>query len=97
VLEAEGQIYFCLERRFKPQQLDEISQSGNPPEPTKIGGLTFYYNHPGGGVDYSDDYLFKLRGKLLHIEFPGPYTNDNKPAEETRKLEPKILTTFRIF
>jgi hypothetical protein len=98
VLEAEAQIYVWLDRRFKLQQLGDISRSGNPPEPTQINGVTFYHVGPGGGgVHYSDDYLFNLRGKILHIEFDGPYINDNHPSEETKKLEPQLLATFRTF
>lgn len=97
-LQAEGEIYVFIDRQFKLQQLDDISRSGNPPEPTQINGTTFYYVGPGGGgVDYSDDYLFKLQGKILHIEFDGPYINDNHPSEDTKKLEPQLLATFRTF
>jgi hypothetical protein len=97
-LQAEGQIDVWLDKRFKVEQLDEISRSGNPPQPSQINGLTFYYDGPGGGgVAYSDDYLFNLRGEILHIEFDGPYINDNHPSEETKKLEPQILATFRTF
>jgi hypothetical protein len=97
-LHAEGEIYVWLDKRFKLEQLDEISRSGNPPEPTQINGLTFYYVGPGGGgADYPDDYLFNLRGKILHIEFDGPYINDNHPSEEAKKLEPQLLATFRTF
>jgi hypothetical protein len=86
-LQAQREIYVWLDKRFKLEQLDEISRSGNPPEPTKINGVTFYYVGPGGGVvDYSDDFLFNLRGKILHIEFDGPYINDNHPSEEAKKL-----------
>ena len=68
------------------------------PEERKIGPLSFYYNGPGGGVvDYSDNYLFNLRGKLLHIEFDVPYIHDNHPAPEVRELELKLLATFRTF
>jgi hypothetical protein len=98
VLKAEGQIYIWLDKRFKLEQLDDISRSGNPPEPTQVNGVTFYYVGPGGGgADYSDDYLFNLQGKILHIEFDGPYVNDNHPSEKTKKLEPQILATFRTF
>ncbi len=98
MLEAKGQIYVWLDKRFKPQQLDDISRSGNPPEPTQIDGVTFYYDGPGGGgVNYSDDYLLILRGKILHIEFDGPYINDNHPSERAKKLEPQLLATFRTF
>jgi|SRR5579863_2429200 len=97
-LEAEGRIYVWLDKRFKLEQLDDISRSGNPPERTQINGVTFYYVGPGGGgVDYPDDYLFKLQGKILHIEFDGPYVNDNHPFEKTKKLEPQLLGTFRMF
>jgi hypothetical protein len=51
----------------------------------------------GGGVLYSDDYLFNLRGRLLHIEFDGPYIHDKTPSEETKTLEPKLLATFQTF
>jgi hypothetical protein len=98
-LEAEGEIYLWLdERPFKLQELEAFSRSGNPPEPTKLGGVTFYYVGPGGGgVFYPDDYLFNLRGKILHIEFDGPYFHDNHPSEEAKKLEPQLLATFRTF
>jgi hypothetical protein len=98
-LEAEGEIYLWLDKRpFKLQKLEDFSRSGNPPEPTQINGVTFYYVGPGGGgVFYPDDYLFDLRGKILHIEFDGPYINDNHPSEGTRKLEPQLLATFRTF
>jgi hypothetical protein len=87
-----------LDKRFRLEHLDDISRSGNPPEPTQINGLTFYYVGPGGGgVDYLDDSLFKLRGKILHIEFDGPYVNDNHPSEDAKKLEPQLLATFRTF
>jgi hypothetical protein len=63
-----------------------------------LGGVTFYYVAPGGGgVFYPDDYLFNLRGKILHIEFDGPYFHDNHPSEEAKKLEPQLLATFRTF
>ncbi len=97
-LEAEGEIFIWLDNRFKLEQLDDISRSGNPPEPIQIDGRTFYYVGPGGGgVEYSDDYLLNLRGKILHIEFDGPYINDNHPPQETKKLEPQLLATFRTF
>src|SRR2546427_11895570 len=72
-LDAEGEIYVWLDKRpFKVEELEAFSRSGNPPEPTKIGGVTFYYVGPGGGgVFYPDDYFFNLRGKILHIEFDG--------------------------
>ena len=83
---------------FGEHRFEELSRSGNPPEEKKIGQYSFYYNGPGGGgVDYSDDYLFNLRGKLLHIEFDGPYIHDNHPSPKVRELEPNLLATFRVF
>ncbi len=98
-LSAEGGILVWIDQRpFGKSRLEELSRSGNLAEPTKIGELTFYYNGPGGGgVDYSDDFLFNLRGRILHIEFDGPYINDNHPSEETKKLESQLLATFRTF
>ena len=63
----EGYIDVWLdERPFDPQRLDELTYSSNYPEERKINGLTFYYNGPGGGgVDYPDDFLFNLHGKIL--------------------------------
>ena len=64
---------------------------------TDINGLTFYDNGPGGAVDYSDDFPFNLHGRILHVEFDGPYISDKHPSENTAKLEPELLTTFRNF
>ncbi|HEX3820180.1 MAG TPA: hypothetical protein VHW45_07600 [Candidatus Sulfotelmatobacter sp.] len=99
VIVAEGEIFIWLDKRpFKEERLEELSRSGNPAVPQKIGKLTFYYNGPGGGgVDYSDDYLFDLRGRILHIEFDGPYIHDNHPSDGIKKFEPELLATFRTF
>ena len=96
---SEGYIDVWLdERPFDLQRLDHITHSSNYPEERKINGLSFYYNGPGGGgVDYPDDFLFNLQGKILHIEFVGPYYPFNHPSESTRKLEPELLKTFRTF
>ena len=99
-LNAEGGdiVVWFDQYPFGEQRFEELSRSGNPPEVTKIGQYTFRYNGPGGGgVDYSDDYLFNLHGKLLHIEFDGPYIEDNHPPPKVRELEPKLLATFRVF
>jgi hypothetical protein len=46
-LRAEGDILVWFDQRpFSPSRFEELSRSGNPAEPTKIGGLTFYYNGP---------------------------------------------------
>ncbi|MGA2348081.1 MAG: hypothetical protein ABSF93_18875 [Candidatus Sulfotelmatobacter sp.] len=98
-LRAEGDILIWFDQYpFGQHRFEALSRSGNLPEAKKIGQLTFYYNGPGGGgVDYSDDYLFNLRGRLLHIEFDGPYMNGNHPPPNVKELEPKVLATFRTF
>jgi hypothetical protein len=70
----------------------------SPPEPVRIGKNTFYYYGPGGGgVSYPDVYFFNLRGKVLAINFDGPYVHDKTPTRATKKMERKLLTTFREF
>ena len=70
----------------------------SPPEPRVIGRNTFYYYGPGGGgVSYPDGYYFNLRGKVLAIDFDGPYENDKTPTPETKQMEQKVLASFREF
>ena len=71
----------------------------SPPEPVHAGKNTFYYYGPGGGgVQYPDGYYFNLRGKILVVDFDGPYDNaDKTPTATTKKMEQKILASFRIF
>ena len=51
----------------------------------------------GGGVEYPDQFFFNLKGKTLYIVFDGPYINDKTPADETKKIEEKVLASFRTF
>jgi hypothetical protein len=70
----------------------------SPPEPRVIGENTFYYYGPGGGgVSYPDGYYYNLRGKSLVIDFDGPYANDKTPTDEAKRMEQKVLATFRRF
>lgn len=70
----------------------------SPPEPFPVGKNTFYYYGPGGGgVSYPDGYFFDLRGKLLVIDFDGPYENEKTPTPETKQMERKILESFQEF
>jgi hypothetical protein len=70
----------------------------SPPEPILIGNKTFYYYGPGGGgVAYLDQYFLNLHGKLISIAFDGPYENENTPTVEAKKLERKMLASFREF
>lgn len=51
----------------------------------------------GGGVSYPDGYYFNLKGKILLIDFDGPYENDKTPTPATKEMERKLLATFRVF
>ena len=62
---------------------------GNTPSTTTAPG--------GGGASYPDGYYFNLRGKILIIDFDGPYEDDKTPTPATKKLEKKVLGTFREF
>jgi hypothetical protein len=70
-----------------------------PPEPIQIGHRTFYfYGAGGGGALYPDLYFIQIKGHFLNIGFSGPYPEGYKyPSEETQKLEPQILATFRTY
>jgi hypothetical protein len=70
-----------------------------PPEEVEIGRHTsYYYGAGGGGVSYPDMYFFNLRGRVLLIEFYGPYDGRSKsPTDETKQMESKLLATFRFF
>jgi hypothetical protein len=68
-----------------------------PPEPRDIRGRTFYYYGPGGGgVCYGDQFFYNLRDKPLFIYFDG-CIDDKTPPPETKKIEERMLATFRTF
>ena len=72
--------------------------SESPPEPTSFGNQTFYYYGPGGGgVCYPDTFYYNLNGKALSISFQGPCVGDKTPTPATKKIEEKLLLTFRAF
>jgi hypothetical protein len=90
----------ALDEDFRPAALVKMAPTGfdSPPESQRMGENTFYYYGPGGGgVQYPDGYYFNLRGKILVIDFDGPYENDKTPTPETKKMEQKVLATFRKF
>jgi len=69
----------------------------NIPDGRQIGQHIFYFYGPGGGgVDYSLDYLVKLKGKALRFSFDGPYDKGNTPDIDPQ-LKSKMLKTFRVF
>jgi hypothetical protein len=98
---TQGKIGVCvLNKAFRLSTLQTIAPTeiDSPPEPVRIGKNTFYYYGPGGGgVSYPDGYYFNLHGKILLIYFDGPYEMDKTPTPETKKLERKVLATFRAF
>jgi hypothetical protein len=69
-----------------------------PPAPVRLGRHVFYfYGAGGGGVDYPDEYLMEMNGKILLISFGGPWKESKSPIEETKRLEPKILSTLQTY
>jgi hypothetical protein len=69
-----------------------------PPATVRVGRRVFsFYGHGGGGVDYSDQYLMEMNGKILSIQFGGPWKDSKSPIEETKKLETKILSTLQTY
>lgn len=97
----EGNIRLILDRRpFKLATLETVHAHTSWVEPDKIqiGTHTFfYYGTGGGGTTYPDDYLYDLNGLTLEISFDGPYPPGSKsPSEETRKMERKVLESFRL-
>ena len=98
---SDARIDFILEN--KPFDLNSFVKGAptgydEPPSPVEEGDNTFYvYGAGGGGVEYPDQFFFNLKGKTLYIVFDGPYINDKTPADETKKIEEKVLASFRTF
>lgn len=98
---SDARIDFILEN--KPFDLNSFVKDAptgydEPPSPVEEGDNTFYvYGAGGGGVEYPDQFFFNLKGKTLYIVFDGPYINDKTPADETKKIEEKVLASFRTF
>ena len=68
-----------------------------PPKAVTSGLNTFYYYGPGGGgVNYPDQYFYNLNGKLLVVNFNGPYENDKTPTPQTKQMETELLSTFKF-
>jgi hypothetical protein len=99
--DSGANIFIFFENKaFDLQGLVENTPTGydSPPDPVSAGPNTFYYYGPGGGgVSYADQYFLDLRGKTLYITFDGPYVNDKTPSPGTKSLEPRLLSTLRVF
>ena len=39
----------------------------------------------------------EMNGKILDIQFGGPWKDSKSPIEETKRLEPKILSTLQTY
>lgn len=68
------------------------------PSPERVSGQTFYYIGPGGGgVTYPDTFFYNLGGRILIIEFDGPYPTESKtPSDTTKAIEKLVLQSLRI-
>jgi hypothetical protein len=99
--EAASILIFAYGSPFRPKDLTKFAPTGleeTPPQPIHAPhGEFYYYGAGGGGVDYPDSFYFGLRGRLFSIEFLGPYSGDKTPAPETKRIEPKVLASFRSF
>lgn len=80
-----------IKQRFAPTGNESL------PEQIKAGQNTFYfYGSGGGGVSYPDNYFYDLNGKILIIDFDGPYISDKTPSDEIKQLESQILSSFKF-
>jgi hypothetical protein len=79
--------------RFAPMGMDDY-----PPQRIPAAHGDFYYYGPGGGgVQYPDDFYFGIHGHTFSISFSGPYSTDKTPDAVTKRIEPRVLASFRPF
>jgi hypothetical protein len=101
--DCERSISITLDmRRFSLESLQQFyGPTGveDPPQEVTEGAHTFYYyGTGGGGVLYPDQYFFDLRGHILTIFFDGPSDPEfpKTPSLETKRMEERVLRTFRL-
>jgi hypothetical protein len=83
----------ALQTYCAPTGLDDT-----PPAAMHLAGRLFYlYGPGGGGVDYADRYMMEIKGKILSIQFDGPWKDSKSPIDETKRIEPGILSTLRTW
>jgi hypothetical protein len=71
-------------------------RSDTMPMPQLIGRHVFYSQLVGSmAVGFADNYDLNLKGKKLEFEFGSD--DGVEPSAATRRLEPRILKTFRTF
>lgn len=95
-----GRVIVALDRRrFNLEAIERYyAHTGwDAPVTFRVGGNTFYYfGTGGGGVPYPDTFLYDLNGRILVIEFDGPYPEGKSPSVETRGIEKVVLQSFRL-
>lgn len=96
-----GRMLVALDhRRFDLHTIGEHYEhmGWTQPEPFRVGAHMFYYiGAGGGGVNYPDTFFYNLHGRILIIEFEGPYPPDSKsPSDATRGFEKIVLESFRL-
>lgn len=94
--------FVSIPKDFSVQQMQvccaPTGLDDTPPATVHLGKRVFYFYGPGGGgVDYPDQYLMELNGKILAIEFDGPWKDSKAPIEEMKRLETKILSTLQTY
>jgi hypothetical protein len=92
--------FVFIPKHFSIEELQQCCATNGAEEPSQIrfSGRVFYvYRGGGGGVVYPDRYLTEIDGKILGIDFSGPWKDSKSPIEETERLEPKVLSTFRTY
>jgi hypothetical protein len=102
-VDNKASIYFVLNpKSFSVKQLQTCCAptglDDTSPTTIHIAERVFYFYGPGGGgVDYPDDYLMEINGKILSIQFGGPWKDSKSPIEETKRLETTILSTLQTY
>jgi hypothetical protein len=95
-----GFVY--ISRTFSVKQIQTCCAptglNDTPPDAVRLPNRMFYFYGPGGGgVDYADQYMTEIQGKILSIQFGGPWRDSKSPIEETKRLETKILSTLQTY
>lgn len=97
-----GIAFVSIPRSFSLQELQTccapMGLDDTPPQEMHFGGRAFYFYGPGGGgVDYADQYLMEIKGQILSIQFLGPWKDGRSPIDQTKMLEPEILSTLQTW
>jgi hypothetical protein len=74
---TQADLFVFIPKSFSVRQMETCCAptglDDTPPATMHIAGQVFYFYGPGGGgVNYPDQYLMEMNGKILSIEFGGP-------------------------